>query len=75
MYRWLTKKSSHLNPPHPICALSAKLVWNQYCNCVVSELVIDQLRLGLAYRLAAQRDAGKATYYKAAAPPWLMLPC
>lgn len=42
-----------------ILALSAKQFGNQYCNCVVSELVIDQLGVGLAYRSAGWQVAGK----------------
>ena len=42
-----------------ILALSAKQFGNRYCNCVVSELVIDQLGVGLAYRSAGWQVAGK----------------
>lgn len=43
-----------------ISALSAKQFENRYCNCVVSELVIDQLGVGLAYSSAGWQAAGRA---------------
>lgn len=44
-----------------ILALSAKEFGNRYCNCVVSELVIDQLGVGLAYRSAGWQVQGRST--------------
>lgn len=43
-----------------ILALSAKEFGNRYCNCVVSELVIDQLGVGLAYRSAGWQVQGRS---------------
>lgn len=50
----------HTHSHTRISALSAKQFENRYCNCVVSELVIDQLGVGLAYSSAGWQAAGRA---------------
>lgn len=51
----------HTHTHTHILALSAKEFGNRYCNCVVSELVIDQLGVGLAYRSAGWQVQGRST--------------